>query len=102
LIAKRREYTMLDQLKDTGRRLKKELRTYRHILRDDRTPKLAKILLWVAIGYFALPFDLIPDFIPVLGHLDDAIIIPLLIYMALRMIPEEVVIDCRKNSLEIS
>lgn len=92
---------MLDKLKDIGRRLKKELKTYRLILRDDRTPKLAKILLWAAIGYFVLPFDLIPDFIPVLGHLDDAVIIPLLVYMALRMIPEEVVIDCRKICSDI-
>lgn len=87
---------MLNKFRDIGARLKQEIRIYRLILRDDRTPKLAKILLWAAIGYFALPFDLIPDFIPVLGHLDDAIIIPLLVYMALRMIPGEVVIDCRK------
>ncbi len=68
--------------------LKKYIRVYQALYKDKRTPWPAKIFLWMAIGYFFLPFDLIPDFIPVLGHLDDAIIIPALIYIALKLIPK--------------
>jgi uncharacterized membrane protein YkvA (DUF1232 family) len=52
------------------RTLKRELRTYQLVLRDPRTPRLARWLLGLALAYVLLPFDLIPDFIPVLGHLD--------------------------------
>ena len=57
---------------------------------DKRVPKISKILLGLAVGYFFLPIDLIPDFIPLIGHLDDAIIIPTLIFIAFMLIPKEV------------
>lgn len=66
------------------------------MLKDKRTPKLAKLLLGATIGYALLPFDLIPDFIPVLGYLDDAIILPLLLLVTLRLIPKEIVDNCRE------
>jgi uncharacterized membrane protein YkvA (DUF1232 family) len=60
-------------------------------LKDDkRVPKSSKILLALAVGYFLLPIDLIPDFIPVIGHLDDVIIVPTLIFIAIKLIPKEV------------
>lgn len=66
-------------------------------LRHARTPRMAKFLLWLAIGYVLLPFDLIPDFIPVLGQLDDVLIVPGLVYLALKMIPQEVIGECRER-----
>lgn len=51
---------------------KRELVVYQRVLRDERTPFSAKLFLASAIGYLCMPFDLIPDFIPVIGHLDDA------------------------------
>jgi uncharacterized membrane protein YkvA (DUF1232 family) len=60
-------------------------------LKDDkRVPKSSKILLALAVAYFLLPIDLIPDFIPVIGHLDDVIIVPTLIFIAIKLIPKEV------------
>lgn len=86
---------MFDRLKAIGKNWKRELRVYQLVLKDPRTPRLAKFLLGLAVGYALLPFDIIPDFIPVLGHLDDVIIIPALVIMALKMIPDHVVEDCR-------
>ena len=54
----------------------------------------------MAIGYLLLPFDLVPDFIPVIGQLDDLLIVPGLIYLALKMIPDEVVAECHRKVAE--
>ena len=90
---------MFEKLKSVGRSLKRELQVYRLVMRDSRTPRAAKILLGMAVGYALLPFDIIPDFIPVIGHLDDALIVPLLVIVALKMVPREVVDDCRVRVL---
>jgi uncharacterized membrane protein YkvA (DUF1232 family) len=86
---------MWRQSKDLARAFKRELAVYRRVLADARTPLGAKIFLGLAVGYFCMPFDLIPDFIPVLGHLDDAIIVPGLVYIALRFVPRELVAEHR-------
>ena len=75
--------------------LKRELAFYRAVAAHPQTPRSARVLLGLAIGYALLPFDLIPDFLPVIGHLDDAIIVPGLIYLALKRVPQEVVVECR-------
>ncbi|MBU3735516.1 MAG: DUF1232 domain-containing protein [Methylobacterium sp.] len=84
-------------LRDTAARLKTELAVYRQVLKHPRTPWPAKLLLGLAVSYALLPFDLIPDFIPVLGHLDDLVIVPGLVLLALWLIPGEVVRECRQQ-----
>ena len=86
---------MLGKLKSFGVSIKREIAYYRLLLKDRRTPFLAKALLWLALGYLLMPIDIIPDFIPVLGHLDDLIIVPLLVILALKMIPQEIKNDCK-------
>ncbi len=86
---------MLAQLKAFAKRIKQELAFYQRVLQHTQTPMLAKALLWCAVGYLLLPFDLIPDFIPVLGQLDDLVIVPLLIVLAMRLTPDSVIADCR-------
>ena len=64
-------------------------------MRDPRTPLYAKLFAACVVAYAFSPIDLIPDFIPVLGYLDDVIIVPLGIVLALRMIPADVMAECR-------
>ena len=91
---------MFEKLKNVGKGLKQELAVYRLVLKDPRTPRLAKVFLGMAVGYVLMPFDLIPDFIPVIGHLDDALIVPLLVMVAVKMIPQEIINDCRARAAE--
>jgi len=88
---------MFAEMRKIAKTMRRDFRVYRLALRDPRTPFLAKIVLGVAVGYAVLPFDIIPDFLPVIGHLDDIVIIPLLVRLALKMIPEEVIADARKR-----
>ena len=67
--------------------LKREIGALWYAYRDPETPLLPKIILFVALGYALSPVDLIPDFIPVLGHLDDALVVPLLLALSYRLIP---------------
>lgn len=86
---------MFERLRAIGKTLKSELKVYRLVLEDRRTPILAKIMLSLAVGYLLLPFDLIPDFIPIFGHLDDAVVVPALVVVAVKMIPQEVLAEAR-------
>lgn len=84
-----------DKLKKIAAQLKAEFDFYRRLQQHPKTPTLAKALLWLAVGYLLMPFDLIPDFLPVIGQLDEAVIIPLLLYFALKLTPQEIVAECR-------
>lgn len=88
---------MLQKLKSLTQKLKQEIHVYQLVMKDRRTPKFAKFLLWFAIGYVLMPIDLIPDFIPFLGLLDDLVIVPILFIAAIKLIPKEVMEDCRKK-----
>lgn len=93
---------MLDGLKKRARRLKAELHALVLAYRDPRVPWYARVFAAGVVAYAISPIDLIPDFIPVLGYLDDLILVPLGIVLALRMIPAEVMADCRERAKEIS
>lgn len=69
------------------------------VLRHPQTPWLARVLLGLAVGYLLLPFDLIPDFIPILGQLDDLVIVPGLFWLGIRCVPPEAIDECRRQVL---
>lgn len=68
--------------------------------RDSRTPWYVKIVIAVIVGYALSPVDLIPDFIPVIGYLDDLFILPLGIALAVKLIPQPVLADCRARAMQ--
>jgi len=78
------------------RTVKKRIRYYRAVLADPLTPRISRWLLGAAVAYALMPFDLIPDWIPFFGQLDDLVIVPLLVYLALRLVPEQVLVAHRK------
>ncbi|GAP21249.1 YkvA family protein [Leptolinea tardivitalis] len=86
---------VLDHLKQTANRLKTEISVLTVVYRDVRTPWYARAIIFLVIAHSLSPIDLIPDFIPVLGYLDDLIIIPLGIALAIRLVPKEVFAEAR-------
>jgi len=86
------------RLKQRARAMKSETYALYLALQDPRVPLYAKILAAVVVGYAFSPLDLIPDFIPVLGHLDDLILVPAGIALVLKMIPAEVMAECRARA----
>jgi len=88
---------VLDKFKALTKQLKKEFDVYRLVLRHSETPWISKCFLGLAVGYLLLPFDLIPDFLPVIGQLDDVVIIPVLLYLALLFIPKQLIQSCREQ-----
>lgn len=82
------------------RRLQRELEYYRRVLRHPGTPRASRWLLAAAIAYALSPIDLIPDWLPLVGHLDDVIIVPALLYLAMRLVPDAVREECSQNPTE--
>jgi uncharacterized membrane protein YkvA (DUF1232 family) len=89
---------MLESWKGRARRLKGETYALYLAYRDPRTPWYAKVFAALVVGYAFSPIDLIPDPIPVLGYLDDLLLVPLGIALALKMIPLAVLDECREQA----
>ncbi|HCM26310.1 MAG: hypothetical protein A2Z99_00165 [Treponema sp. GWB1_62_6] len=86
------------QLLRRAKRLKRQLWALYLALKDPGTPILARVVILCAVAYAASPIDLIPDFIPLIGQLDDLLLVPLLITLALRLIPKDVAARCRREA----
>ena len=85
-------------LKERAQRLKSDIPVVFIALKDKETPWYAKLLATITVVYALSPIDLIPDFIPVLGYLDDIIILPALIALTIRLIPEKIWEKSRQQS----
>ena len=86
---------MLRRIKAWARTIKRDVHALYLAARDPRTPWYAKALALAIVTYALSPIDLIPDFIPVLGYLDDAVLLPLAIMLAVRLVPSDVMADHR-------
>jgi len=86
------------RLREWARQLKRNGVALWFAVRDPRTPLLPKLLCGIVVAYALSPIDLIPDFIPVLGYLDDLLLLPGLIWLAIRTMPEHLMEDCRRQA----
>lgn len=94
----RKKNSLLRRLKERGTKyplLMRELSALHYAYRDPGTGMLPKIIILLALGYALSPIDLIPDFIPLLGYIDDLVIIPALISLSIRLIPADVMHEAR-------
>ena len=91
----------LANLKERARQLKIELIAVALAARHPRTPWYAKLLVAGCVAYVLTPVDIIPDFIPVIGLIDELIFVPLAVAFAVRFIPSDVLAECRARSREI-
>lgn len=91
----------LETWKQRARELKTDVYAIYLAYRDPRLPLYARIFAACVVAYAFSPIDLIPDPIPVLGYLDDLVLIPLGVFLALKMIPPEVMAECRVKAQEI-
>lgn len=92
---------MLTWLRLAAKRLKREVLTLYCAARDSRTPLLARALALVVVAYALSPIDLIPDFIPVLGMLDDVILVPIGVWLVIKLIPLEVLEVARVSAARL-
>jgi uncharacterized membrane protein YkvA (DUF1232 family) len=91
---------LLDELKDRASRLKAETFALYLAARHPETPWYARLLVAAIVAYALSPIDLIPDFIPIVGYLDDLILIPIGIALAIKLIPNSVLAECRARATE--
>jgi uncharacterized membrane protein YkvA (DUF1232 family) len=91
----------LEGWKGRAQRLKKEVYAIYLAYKDPRVPWYARVFAACVVGYAFSPIDLIPDPIPVLGYLDDLLIVPLGVVLAIKMIPPNVLVECREQAQEV-
>lgn len=90
----------MQRIRDWARRLKQDTLALYLVARHPQTPRLARFIIAGLVAYALSPIDLIPDFIPVVGYLDDLILLPLGIALVIRMIPPAVLAECRATAHE--
>ena len=88
----------IEQAKAWARRVKRDAVAVYFAARDPRTPMLARCMALAVAAYALSPIDLIPDFIPVLGYLDDLLIVPLGLLLVIRLLPPEVLAQSREKA----
>jgi uncharacterized membrane protein YkvA (DUF1232 family) len=93
---------MIDTLKRWASRLKRDVIALYLAARDPGTPWYAKAMAALVAAYALSPIDLIPDFIPILGYIDDLILVPVGIILATRMIPDDIMAACREKATVIA
>lgn len=86
------------KIKEQVKSLKSQILVLYYVCRHPKTGILPKIITIIALGYALSPVDLIPDFIPVLGYLDDLVILPALIMLAFKLTSNEVLDECRREA----
>lgn len=91
---------LVERWKCQVKRVKVETYALYMAYKDPRVPWYAKVFTAMIVGYAFSPIDLIPDFLPIIGYLDDFFIIPLGVVLALKMIPEPVIVECRVKAVE--
>jgi len=89
---------MFERIKQYAKRLKLDTFSLYLAARDPRTPWYARLLVAAIVAYAISPIDLIPDFIPVLGFLDELILLPIGIALAIKLTPDEVLNECRERA----
>lgn len=94
--------TIIDRARTWAKRIKRDVVALWIAARDPRTPWQAKVLSALVAAYALSPIDLIPDFIPVLGYLDDLLIVPLGIMMAVRLIPDDLMAEFRSQATQMT
>lgn len=85
----------ITKLKSRARKLRKEILALYFACKDPRLPLVPRLIIIFTVAYALSPIDLIPDFIPVIGYLDDLIILPLLISLSIKLIPTEIIEESR-------
>jgi len=89
---------MMKRIKEKTSELKKQVFALYLAYKKKETPLIAKVFTVIVVAYALSPIDLIPDFIPVLGYLDDFILIPMGVAIALKLIPAKIMEECRKEA----
>lgn len=87
-------------LKEKARKIKSDITTLFYAYKNPKTKLLPKIIIFITLGYALSPVDLIPDFIPVLGYLDDLLIIPSLIALSIKLIPKDIMDESKEKALK--
>jgi len=92
---------MLDKFKKKAKELKTNLAALYLAYKRKDVSIFAKIIIIAAIAYALSPIDLIPDFIPILGYLDDLLIVPILVFFAIKLIPKHIMDECKEQAKDL-